>query len=1402
MKLKTHYRQALPLAGALAVLAVPASLDAGDWYTRYQHTDSGLVAGYNFNAIEVGQIRDEVSRKTAIGENVKSVKGWQPVASYKLEGKKLAFQDIARADARKDFTLVFYGKVSGSGYVVLKKGAFGISVDNGKALVYLRSNKRDYGISVGTCDEAYHTWVLTAQDKTVTIYCDGKRVGGRNLPAPVDANKEAILIGNSGGWKKTEVSGQMGLLRLYSKALSAEEVGSLSAELGKGNVPMPDASLVLQLPMGARNVFIGDDISYEKKELAWYFDGKSSGIRLPDYPELQKNVTALTVGAWIKPENTMPRNINQQGYIISANAGSHYGWSIGTYYNNGLNVNLITDQGKFSATASQVLKRDVWQHVAFTWDGKTIQLFVNGQPVGQSSKATGVLKAYKNRPYIGKAADRNGIYFKGAIDEVRIYNAALAIESDPDTGKAVTVDASNTDYDPLKEPLPRLHGTEKHQPIGEPLCDFEDLSNWTVTGYKNVAEGKLCRSNDDRLWGDYTAKLTIQAGTHFDPARKKVSIAPKTPIVIDKDFDYISIYLSAQNWTKPSGCKLSVEVEDADGKRHTIEMQSAEIPFIFWSGWSAMVKKVPQKIKVPARIINLTFYNFGGQKPEVYYLDNLAVHTLPPTLPAGIEVPSWEEIGAPTVATGAKPVLSTSAQPVKLTKNGNTFTFAAAAGSDKLIYTYTPQSGTLSDITLAFNGKKAFQPAKDGGFRFVAPDGKLLDANAPGLSAKLLNVKQNGSKVVSNWAWSYNGKPLAETALELSVQGKSLAVRLTGGNGKVHEVRTGVAAGLNNEVILTNLPYWVIRSRGVNDPAILYCDKMLLSAVVDIYKSNASALIGGSGKRDGNTYQINGGAAYQLKSDKTRNAVDEVIYFTASTLMEEVVPHIANPKNPTMDITRNGIWVTRMWYDKMPYPTYFDEYYLMWERYHRYGMRNLMIRDHQTLGRQYSPKRRGGYDGMVDTILPDIGGDEKAAEYFKKTTDNLGYRMGLYSNFTLLPSVGSNETMLDKMTLNSDCDTRYGSGGSKMCKYAYILDIQRRVNAELKRKFKLTCTYPDQYTCRAPWAFTDSDARVPEAGKFSPVIRVLAKSLILEREDFAVPLSEGIMQWPLAGFCDSYAQNGSPDDPVFPEFQLRKIQPLSNDCGAHLRLTFAGDPKLIDRYMALSFANGTIGHLFGAVGGTPKRRMAVEKERLKSYYLFKQTQKHYAGVPVKSIEYHYNGKLLTAAEAIAAKAVGHNQIKIVYSNGMTVYVNANAKENWQIKVNGKTIDLLPNGYYLSLPGKVETASIQQDGHRADYSFGDEYVYVNGNGQTTDFGVVKCANAYALLFENNAVEIIPVPFAKAETISIDLSKLPVKAGKTLVKLDVNNKEISREEVKLENGLLKLNINKNVFSFKLI
>src|SRR6185503_4440102 len=69
------------------------------------------------------------------------------------------------------------------------------------------------------------------------------------------------------------------------------------------------------------------------------------------------------------------------------------------------------------------LPLNVWTHLATTYDGTTMRLYVNGVEVG--SKA-----------YAGSIATSGGVlsiggngvwseYFKGWIDEVRVYNRAL-----------------------------------------------------------------------------------------------------------------------------------------------------------------------------------------------------------------------------------------------------------------------------------------------------------------------------------------------------------------------------------------------------------------------------------------------------------------------------------------------------------------------------------------------------------------------------------------------------------------------------------------------------------------------------------------------------------------------------------------------------------------------------------------------------------------------------------------------------------------------------------------------------------------------------------------------------------------------------------------------------------------
>ena len=66
---------------------------------------------------------------------------------------------------------------------------------------------------------------------------------------------------------------------------------------------------------------------------------------------------------------------------------------------------------------------NVWSHLAATYDGATLRLFVNGAQAasqaftGSIATSTGVLRIGGNGVW--------GEYFQGRIDEVRIYNRAL-----------------------------------------------------------------------------------------------------------------------------------------------------------------------------------------------------------------------------------------------------------------------------------------------------------------------------------------------------------------------------------------------------------------------------------------------------------------------------------------------------------------------------------------------------------------------------------------------------------------------------------------------------------------------------------------------------------------------------------------------------------------------------------------------------------------------------------------------------------------------------------------------------------------------------------------------------------------------------------------------------------------
>lgn len=91
-------------------------------------------------------------------------------------------------------------------------------------------------------------------------------------------------------------------------------------------------------------------------------------------------------------------------------------------------VHTSSDQGLNGTSAVPI---NTWTHVAMTFDGATLRMFVNGAQVSSRALAGSAVVTTGALRIGGDAAW--GEYFRGVIDEVRVYNRALTaaeIQSD------------------------------------------------------------------------------------------------------------------------------------------------------------------------------------------------------------------------------------------------------------------------------------------------------------------------------------------------------------------------------------------------------------------------------------------------------------------------------------------------------------------------------------------------------------------------------------------------------------------------------------------------------------------------------------------------------------------------------------------------------------------------------------------------------------------------------------------------------------------------------------------------------------------------------------------------------------------------------------------------------------
>tara|TARA_R100001594_G_scaffold44040_1_gene76291 strand:+ start:4242 stop:5390 length:1149 start_codon:yes stop_codon:yes gene_type:complete len=157
-----------------------------------------------------------------------------------------------------------------------------------------------------------------------------------------------------------------------------------------------------------------------RDEYSLEFDGTDDGI----ITTLVPNYTNITVASWIKVSDdgsTKP--------IAVARDSSENGFLFYVSTTESLVIKLGADDGEDAiGVSTSNLKVNVWQHVAFTWNGSILKLYLNGEfaTQGTMSGTAGITEKMK----IGQDTLNNSAYdFNGKISEVVVYNTAFSLNS-------------------------------------------------------------------------------------------------------------------------------------------------------------------------------------------------------------------------------------------------------------------------------------------------------------------------------------------------------------------------------------------------------------------------------------------------------------------------------------------------------------------------------------------------------------------------------------------------------------------------------------------------------------------------------------------------------------------------------------------------------------------------------------------------------------------------------------------------------------------------------------------------------------------------------------------------------------------------------------------------------------
>jgi hypothetical protein len=242
--------------------------------------------------------------------------------------------------------------------------------------------------------------------------------------------------------------------------------------------------------------------------------------------------TAMTLEAWVKPTTIdgwetvimKERGVNALSYALYA----HDGAPLAGGFNAPAGYVRIGTMDRAVRGVSRISTTD-WTHLATTYDGITQRMYVNGVQVSSRAQ-TGSIVAGDQPLRIGGNASFAGEFFKGLIDEVKVYNRAL-------TAAEIAADMGSVAPPPPPPPPPPTGGLvlsfSFDEADGQPAIDASSSGrNGVITGAVRVP-GKVGRALQFDGIDDWVTVTDGAAGTPLDLTTGMTLEAWVKPTAID-----------------------------------------------------------------------------------------------------------------------------------------------------------------------------------------------------------------------------------------------------------------------------------------------------------------------------------------------------------------------------------------------------------------------------------------------------------------------------------------------------------------------------------------------------------------------------------------------------------------------------------------------------------------------------------------------------------------------------------------------------------------------------------------------------------------------------------------------------------------------------------------------------